>query len=114
MNSHIGIVQEGVRRGKTLGFPTANITLDDTSVSGIYVASVAWNGREHPAAVFADQKRGILEAHMLDFSGNLYGKEIVVQLLEKIRDNKMFENDDYLRTAIAGDVEKVREFFKNV
>ncbi len=114
MNSHIGIVQKGVGRGAVLGFPTANIIFGDPSVSGIYVASAVFDGREYPAVVFADQKRNILEAHMLDFSGNLYGKEIKVELLEKIRDNKMFENDDDLRAAIAGDVEEAMKFFKNV
>ena len=114
MSSYTGIVQKGIKRGHALGFPTANISLGDSRVSGIYAARVALEGKEYPAAAFADQERKILEAYILDFSGDLYDKEITVELLKKIRDKKKFENDDDLRFTIAGDVEKIRAFFKNL
>ena len=71
-----GVVQEGEKRGARLGFPTANIALPDADISGIYAARVVADGRTHPAAVYADRRRKLLEAHLLDFSGNLYGKSI--------------------------------------
>ena len=114
MSVYKGILQKGSKRGHTLGFPTANIPLDDVGASGIYVARVVFDGKEYHAAAFADQNRNILEAHILDADLDLYGKEITVELLKKIRDNKMFENDDDLRAAIADDVIKIRAYLKNI
>ena len=71
-------------------------------------------GKECPAAAFADRERGILEAHILDFSDDLYGKAITIELLKKIRDNKTFKNDTGLRATIADDVVKIRAYFSNV
>ena|SRR3989344_2641071 len=113
-STYTGIVQKGMKRGHALGFQTANISLGDSRVSGIYAARVALEGKEYPAAAFADHGRGILEAHILDFSGDLYGKGITIELLEKIRDNKKFENDDTLRATIAEDVAKIRAYFSTV
>ena len=113
-SKYTGIVQKGMKRGHALGFPTANISLGDSRVSGIYASRVTFDGKEYPAAAFADHERGILEAHILDFSDDLYGKAITVELLKKIRDNKKFENDDTLRATIAGDVERIRAYFTTV
>ena len=113
-STYTGIVQKGIKRGQALGFPTANISLDDHAVSGIYAARVALEGKEDSAAAFVDHERKVLEAHVLDFSGDLYGKEITIELLQKIRDNKKFENDNALRAAIADDVARIRAYFQNV
>ena len=113
-STYTGIVQKGIKRGQALGFPTANISLDDHAVSGIYAARVALEGKEYSAAAFVDHERKVLEAHVLDFSGDLYGKEITIELLQKIRDNKKFENDNALRAAIADDVARIRAYFQNV
>ena len=108
-----GIVLRGEERGKALGFPTANIALDDTELSGIYAGKV----RVVPetewriAAVYADQRRGLLEAHVLDFSEDLYGKEIELTLEKKIRDAERFSDDAALSAAIALDIESVRAHF---
>lgn len=111
MRSYTGIVAEGSKRAAALGFPTLNIALGDSSVSGIYAARVKAGGKEYTAAAFADQRRKILEAHLLDFSGNLYGKEVAITLCRKIRDNKIFADDEELREAIASDAKAVREYF---
>ena len=113
MNKFKGIVQKGTKRAASLGFPTVNIPLDNQNVSGIYAAVVRIGDNEHRAAAFADQKRKVLEAHILDATLDLYGKEIIIKLLKKIRDDKTFESDDALRAAIADDIEKVREYFKD-
>ncbi|MBI2612955.1 riboflavin kinase [Candidatus Kaiserbacteria bacterium] len=111
METFSGTVQKGTKRAAALGFPTVNIPLDDSAVSGIYAAQVVVGGKSYDAAAFADQTRSVLEAHILDTDLDLYGKEITVELLKKIRDNKEFEDDDALRTAIADDVAKVRTYF---
>ena len=106
-----GIVQKGNKRGTALGYPTANIAVSYMVLSGIYVARVQCEGKEYPAAAFADEKRGVLEAYLLDVEIDFYGKEITVELLEKLRESKVFDNDAALRTAIADDVKRVRDYF---
>ena len=112
--THTGTVQKGGGYGRMLGFPTANISCDDTSLSGIYAATVRCEGEEYSAAVYADTKRQLLEAHLLSFSGDLYGKEIEIELLKKIRDDKEFADDTEAKRAIAADVEAVEAYFRTL
>ncbi len=114
MKQYLGVVEKGKKRATPLGFPTVNIKLEDATTSGIYTARVKVGEEEYSAAAFADPRRKLLEAYMLDFSPReLYGEEITIELFEKIRDSEMFENDTKLRAAIDADVKKVREYFKN-
>lgn len=109
-----GVVEKGPRIGTALGFPTANIPLADTSVSGIYAARVyVQDEAPYMAAVYADQKRKLLEAHILDFSDELYGQEIKIELHKKIREDKVFSDDAALRAAIANDIVEIRKYFKS-
>ncbi len=112
MKSFSGVVQKGTKRAAALGFPTVNISFDDPHISGIYAARVVVGGRPHIAAAFADQKRKILEAHVFNATLDLYGKEITVELHQKIRDSSTFESDDALRAAIEEDIRKVGEYFR--
>ena len=116
MKMYTGIVQRGTRRGAALGFPTANILLGDPEPSGIYAARVSVKEGEAPyiAAVFADQKRKLLEAYIVDFSDELYGQRITIELHKKLRDSQMFKDDRELRTAIADDIQNVRAYFRKV
>ncbi len=108
-----GTVGKGRGLGTIYGFPTANIPLDDESVFGVYAAKVTVDGAVHKAAVYADQGRKLLEAHLLDFDEDLYGKEIVVVLGKQIREDDVFVSEDELRKQIAADVAAVREHMKN-
>jgi len=108
-----GTVQKGKGEGKTIGFPTANIQLTDKEVSGIYAGLARVGGKEYVAAVYADQARGLLEAHLLDFDGDLYGKEITVILGEKIREDKVFATIEELVVQIAKDVEATRALMRS-
>ena len=112
MSSHTGIVQKGTQRATLLGFPTVNIPLADTTVSGIYAARVTIGDAVHYAAVFADQRRKVLEAHLLDFSGALREKNVTIELCKKIRENTAFDNDALLQAAILDDIANVRDYFK--
>jgi riboflavin kinase/FMN adenylyltransferase len=107
-----GVVQEGRKRGTQLGFPTINISSTDAQVSGIFAAIVLIAEQRYPAAVYADSSRHVLEAHLLDVSDDFYGKQIEIELLEKIRDDKLFTDENELKQAIADDVAKVRKYFK--
>jgi riboflavin kinase/FMN adenylyltransferase len=115
MQEFQGIVQKGRRRGHELGFPTINIPLQDARVSGIYAARVrsAVRTKVHTfhAAAFADPSRDILEAHLLDFSGDLYGQEVRIELCQKLRESERYQDDEALRAAIASDVAAVRQYF---
>jgi riboflavin kinase/FMN adenylyltransferase len=109
---YYGVVREGGQRAKTLGFPTINIPLLDASVSGSYAGTVVHDGTTYEAILYADQGRQLLEAHLLDFSGNLYGKNIHMTLLKKLRDVEQFPNDALLIEAIQNDVRGARAYFK--
>jgi len=108
-----GRVQRGSQKAASLGFPTVNIPLTDPTLSGIYAGVVRAGAAEYPAALYADQKRALLEAHLLDFSADLYGSEVEMELLEKVRDDRRFDTDKMLMRAIASDVERVRAYFQN-
>jgi riboflavin kinase/FMN adenylyltransferase len=108
-----GIVKKGSKRAAGLGYPTINIPLEDKNVSGIFAAKVSAGGAEYIAAAFADPSRGILEAHLIDFDRDLYGEEVTIELVEKLRESKRYDNDVALKTAISEDIAKVTEYFKN-
>jgi riboflavin kinase/FMN adenylyltransferase len=108
-----GTVVEGKQEGKALGFPTANIPLTGTTLSGIYAGRVQVDESVYGAALYADPVRGVLEAHLLDFAGDLYGKSIAVEVLAKIRDSSAFENVEVLKAAIAHDIEMIREYLSH-
>jgi riboflavin kinase/FMN adenylyltransferase len=110
-----GRVVEGDRRGRTLGFPTANLVPDDTLVvpgHGIYAAFA--NGR--PAAVNVgvrptfDTGRGLLvEAHLLDHTGDLYGELLRVAFVARLRGERRFESVEALVAQMHRDVEEARK-----
>jgi riboflavin kinase / FMN adenylyltransferase len=108
-----GTVIAGDRRGATLGFPTANLELPDdllVPALGIYAGSAIG----HRAAVsigtnphYGGTTRRV-EAYLLDFDGDLYGRRLIVELWERLRDEAAFDSEQALVDAIAGDVERTR------
>lgn len=110
MKTYIGIVTEGAHIGTNLGFPTANIALNDKDISGIYAGEVVYGGKTYNAALYANQKRNILEAHLLDFSGTLYGETVTITVWEKIRDDGSFSDVEALKAQIAEDIKAVRAY----
>ncbi len=107
-----GIVLKGEGTGRALGFPTANIPMTDEALSGIYVARVAIGYEKYDAVVYADTRRKFLEAHILDFNKDLYEKEIVIELLEKLREDKEFTDLEDAKKTIAADVQNAREYHR--
>jgi riboflavin kinase/FMN adenylyltransferase len=108
-----GLVVSGDARGGTLGFPTANLRVDHTVLVprfGIYAGA----GLDHRAAVsigvnphYGGAERRV-EAFLLDFDGDLYGRRVIVELWERLRDEAVFESEAELIAQIAGDVEQTR------
>lgn len=111
--TYTGIVEAGSKRAAALGYPTINIPLTDESVSGVYAALVKVGEEEYEAAAFADQRRKVLEAHILDFDEDLYGWNVKIHLLKKIRENKKFADDKALKKAIGEDIGAARKHFRN-
>ena len=112
-----GRVCRGDAFGRKLGFPTANLRLTFVPpCAGVFAArAITADGKNYAAAVnigtnLAVKKDGVLrvEAHLLNFSGNLYGTHLSLQLRHKLRDEKNYPNMEALRDAIAADVQEVR------
>lgn len=113
-----GVVVPGDQRGGTLGYPTANLALDPALLVpsfGIYAgAARAPDRRLYRAAIsiginphYGGQERRI-EPHLLDFAGDLYGQRLVVELWERLRDERAFASEADLVAQIARDVERTR------
>ena len=108
-----GIVVAGDQRGGTLGYPTANLALDPHAVCpsyGIYAGAALG----HRAAVsigtnphYGGTERRI-EPYLLDFDGDLYGKRLVVEVWERLRDEMVFDSEAALVAQIGRDVEAAR------
>jgi riboflavin kinase/FMN adenylyltransferase len=116
-----GIVVSGDRVGKKIGFPTAN--LDSTGLAlppnGVYAARAMLGGGTWCAAVNIGIRPTLqnpnpplrVEAHLLDFDDDIYGKELEIAPIEKLRDEMKFASVDELRRQIARDIERTRELF---
>ncbi len=114
-----GTVVEGDRRGRTLGFPTANLVPDDELVCpghGVYAAFA--NGI--PAAVNVGVRptfetgRGVLiESYLIDHDHDLYGRSLRLAFIAKLRGEKRFESADELVAQMHRDVEEARELCAN-
>ncbi|MDE1350813.1 bifunctional riboflavin kinase/FAD synthetase [Vibrio aestuarianus] len=112
-----GRVSHGRKLGRTIGFPTANIPLKRcvSPVSGVYVVKAFGLGEQPIGGVANIGQRptvnGVrqqLEVHLFDFHANLYGKQLEVALLHKLRDEKKFESFEALKQQIELDADAAR------
>jgi riboflavin kinase / FMN adenylyltransferase len=114
-----GEVTEGDRRGRTLGFPTANLLPRDGFVvpgHGVYACRAQTaDGLVHVAAtnvgvrpMFVTGRGELIEAFLVDFDGDLYGTELRVEFLKRLRGEKRFESVDALIEQMHRDVEEAR------
>jgi riboflavin kinase/FMN adenylyltransferase len=110
-------VIRGAGRGADLGFPTANLDGIDSQIpaDGVYAAragiemepTVRAAVHVGPNATFGEQARQV-EVHLLDFAGDLYGRTLHVDFLERLRPTRKFADVDELLSQIRLDVERVR------
>jgi len=111
MHTVTGVVQVGGQFARTLGYPTVNIPLQDTVLSGIYAGVAEHKGKKYNAALYADVERKVLEAHLFGFTEDIYGDTVTVTLLKKIRDTKKFDSLEELKKTITEDIEEIEKFF---
>jgi riboflavin kinase/FMN adenylyltransferase len=122
-----GTVEAGEKRGRELGFPTANLRLEDPAKvvppNGVYaIRAYVVDDAATPDGFSAAEgvvNIGIrptfngrskhIEAHLLDFEGDLYGKTLLLELVERIRDEQAFDNANQLKHKIEQDVAAARE-----
>ena len=114
-------VVKGDQRGRELGFPTANLDITDlcTPPNGVYAAHAEVNGSPHRAAVNIGLRPTVaeaeptlhVEAHLLDFEGDLYGEVLTLTFVGKLRDEKPFDSLDALKAQIEKDIVQARYLF---
>jgi riboflavin kinase/FMN adenylyltransferase len=111
-----GAVTSGAGRGRTLGFPTANIdpSRPPLVARGVYLGRVMIDGRPQAAVVnvgvrptFGETVLAV-EAHLLDFEGDLYGKTVRLDFLDRLRDEMRFSSVEALKAQVARDIAAAR------
>ena len=110
-----GPVVHGEKRGRELGYPTANIVPREGFVAPANGVYAGW-ANEHPAAInvgvrptFQSALGLLVEPYLLDFEGDLYGQELKVAFAERLRGEQKFDSVDALKEQMAADVERTRE-----
>ncbi|MGE3524133.1 MAG: bifunctional riboflavin kinase/FAD synthetase [Candidatus Dadabacteria bacterium] len=112
-----GTVGEGEKRGRQIGYPTANLETDWEILpkEGVYATRASVDGVKHDSITnigyrptFGDSKL-LIETHIFDFSGNIYNKRLAVEFVRRIRDERRFESVDALVEQIGKDVEQVKQ-----
>jgi riboflavin kinase/FMN adenylyltransferase len=116
-----GKVITGDRRGRTIGFPTANLSDIETLLPkpGVYAAQARAAGGVFPSAVnigsrptFGDAKISV-EAHLIGFSGDLYGEQVDLDLVTRLREIQPFGTIEDLKSQLAIDVAHAKEAVLN-
>lgn len=110
-----GVVERGAGRGHGLGFPTANLRVPEKLLpaDGVYAAIARYDGRDYPSLVsigtnpqFDGTKRAV-EAWLRDFHDTIYGREIALRELRRVRDQRLFDSADELTAQMQRDVAAV-------
>lgn len=114
-----GKVVTGQRRGSDIGFPTANIDVDSKQAlppDGVYATRAYIEGKPYQSMTnigrsptFGAHNKRTIEVYILDYKGDIYGKELKIELIERLRGEKKFEDVETLKQQIAADIERGRE-----
>jgi riboflavin kinase / FMN adenylyltransferase len=122
--SFCGIVVKGSQRGRTLGFPTANIKLDDPAKAipkrGVYAVTCTCEGQRLKGIMnigmrptFEDKTELIIEVHLFNFNKDIYGENLSVDFIKRLRDEKKFVSKDELIHQIELDKNAALEILKS-
>jgi riboflavin kinase/FMN adenylyltransferase len=116
-----GEVIVGNKLGKSIGFPTSNLIVDDSMVSpanGVYITYCTYNGKRYPSVTNVGVKPTVgefhknMETHIFNFDKELYGKQIRVEFLKKTRDETKFESVDALAKQITRDCIMAKDYHR--
>lgn len=120
---YTGIVTKGKELGNKLGFPTANLTIPDSLClkNGVYISLTEINGKVYQSISnvgYAPTIEGVhlnrtIETHLIGYNGDLYGKEIRVNLIEFLRGEMKFNSVQELKNKVLNDINKANEFFSH-
>jgi riboflavin kinase / FMN adenylyltransferase len=115
-----GTVVEGKRRGRELGFPTANLYTENELLppNGVYATTTTVDGIVHASLTnvgvrptFGDTMKPIIEAYVLGFDGDLYGRPVRLGFVQRLRDERKFEDVDALRAQMEADRRRAERLF---
>src|SRR5437870_9044678 len=115
-----GTVMRGDQRGRTLGFPTANLCTENELLPphGVYATTARVGSVVHPSVTnvgtrpTVDQSgRTVIETHIFDLDRDLYGSNVRVGFVQRLRDERAFESVDQLRAQIQADCDRARVLF---
>ncbi len=119
-----GTIVEGKSLGKKLGYPTANISLDDNRkkvpANGVYISMVNISGKWYKSMInigvrpTLSKRNFAIEAHIFDFKNTIYGQKIAVHLIDRIRDEKRFPSVEALKKQIIEDEKQSVYLLENV
>jgi riboflavin kinase/FMN adenylyltransferase len=118
-----GKVVHGAKRGRQLSYPTANVHMrhERPALTGVYAVKLSVGKLDCMNAVanlgvrptIARVPKLMLEVHVFDFNGDLYGKHVHVEFFHKVRDEMKFDSLDALKVQISQDVVVAKDYFKN-
>lgn len=120
-----GIVTHGDSIGRTLGFPTANISIKPEyqliEKTGVYATIAKVDGEDYPSMTYIGRRPTIsnglptsTETYIMDFDGDLYGKEIRVTFVDRVRDEMTFDNLERLKSQIQEDKTNIIRILSNI
>jgi riboflavin kinase/FMN adenylyltransferase len=112
-----GVVDEGEKRGRVLGFPTANIRTSWEMLPkiGVYATRAYFDDKRYDSITNIGRRPTfgkndvVIETHIFDFAGDIYGRTIRVEFIERLRDERRFESMEALSAEIKRDVRKARD-----
>jgi riboflavin kinase / FMN adenylyltransferase len=115
-----GTIVEGRRRGRELGFPTANLRTDNELIPphGVYATTLTVDGIVHAAITnigvnptFGDNGATTIETHVLHYNRELYGQRVQLGFVQRLRDERRFDDVDALRAQIEADCRRAERLF---
>lgn len=118
-----GVVTAGAGRGRTLGFPTANLSTDNELVppTGVYATTAELQGTRWPAVTnigvrptFESAGNLCVETHILGLQADVYGAPLSLSFIQRLRDERKFPDVDALREQIAADIRRAGRLFDNI
>jgi len=116
-----GRVVAGDRRGTDLGFPTANLEVEPGQAlpaGGVYACRAYIDGRSYPAMTNIGSRPTfgggpkLVETYLIDYKGNLYGRELAIDVIGHLRDEKKFDTAEQLKEQIAKDIKQGKSLLK--